>query len=415
MSVDAPRPSGDPAADARVGTVIAGRYRLERVLGTGGMGAVFAATHVVTDGQVALKLLHPWVAAMAPGAKERLLEEARAITRVRHPAVVQVFDAGVTEDGAPFLVMELLDGETLAQALARGALRQGELLDVVLDVLDVLSLAHAAGIIHRDIKPENVFVQWRDGRAVGRLLDFGIARRSDRDVQNLTQVGAMLGTPFYMSPEQLLGEPLDGRADLYAVGTLLYRALSGRLPYASSQLTALLREVVSREPDSLAVVRPDLPPALVALVDRALRRDRDARWPDARRMRDALSPFSTRALELAEGTFREGALLGEHAAGSAAPSPVAPLEAPSAPEPALASRADAGPSDTVWRPSLLPPRPAKELDRRFVAAIGELEAEIADLRARHGASAPAPSRPPARASDAAAPAKRGWFDKVLKR
>jgi serine/threonine-protein kinase len=282
-------------------------------------------------------------------------------------------------------------------------------------VLDVLSLAHAAGIIHRDIKPENVFVEWRDGRPSGRLLDFGIARRSDRGIQNLTQVGAMLGTPFYMSPEQLLGDPLDGRGALYAVGTVLYRALSGRLPYESSQLTALLREVVGREPDSLATVRPDLPPALIALVDRALRRDRDARWADARRMRDALAPFSTRAAEAFEGTLRDGASTAA-AAGDAVAAPVAPIPAAApihaaAPIPAAAQHRGGDAGDTVWRPSVVPPRPAKEVDRRFVAAIGELEAEIAELRARHGAPSDAPARPPG----AAQPARRGWFDKVLKK
>ena len=269
-------------ASARIGALVADKYRLERVLGSGGMGTVYEATHTFTDRRVAVKLLHPAFIDVESVTMKRFLLEAKAAAAIQHPSVVEVLDAGMA-DAAPYVVFELLQGETLASALAEGHLNQGDLLELASQVLEVLELAHARGIVHRDIKPENVFVCRGGGGALrAKVLDFGIARRLDGPLaEGLTQQGAVLGTPYYMSPEQMEGASADGRADLWAVGAMLYRGLSGHIPFESRSYAALLAEVLQKGAPPLAKRRPDLAEGLRRVVDRALTRDVAQRWQDA--------------------------------------------------------------------------------------------------------------------------------------
>ncbi|HEU4533914.1 MAG TPA: serine/threonine-protein kinase, partial [Polyangiaceae bacterium] len=226
-----------PAFAPAPGEVVGGRYRLERLLGSGGMGAVWAATHLVTRRAVALKMLRALDGAR-PEERRRLLREAQAASAVEHPNVVRVLDA-FEADGAPALVMDLLTGESLAQRLAReGRLSLGEAAVVLRPVVAAVAAAHRAGVVHRDLKPANVFLAAGSGGGPDvRVLDFGVAKLLERpggDAHSgsLTRTGEVVGTPFYMSPEQFYGEPdVDPRADVWALGVVLYECLAGRRPF----------------------------------------------------------------------------------------------------------------------------------------------------------------------------------------
>ncbi len=256
------------------GLVVAKRYRLERQLGAGGMGAVWAATHVVTHKVVALKFLHK--KHDDPDARRRVLREARAACAVQHPNVVAVHDVIEDEEGTPILVMDLLRGESLAQKLTReGTLAPGEAVAILTPVLSALSAAHAVGIVHRDLKPDNVFLV--DGISSNvRILDFGVAKLSGKDAatketNRLTETGAMIGTPHYMAPEQAFGESdVDARADLWAVGAVFYECLAGVPPTEGQNLGQILKVLASGSIKPLSTRAPSAPPALAAIVDRLL-------------------------------------------------------------------------------------------------------------------------------------------------
>ena len=335
-------------AKARLGQRVLGKWRLDELLGVGGMAAVFEATHP-NGNRVAIKILH---ADLTPfdDIRERFLAEGYAANRVAHPGAVTVRDEGTTEDGAVFLVMDLLRGQTLAQRLEPGGtpLSVGEVLDIASQLLDVLAQAHDRGIVHRDIKPENVFLT-TDGRV--KLLDFGIARMDSRKPTRDTELGSTLGTPAFMPPEQALGhwEDLDGRSDLWALGATMYLLLSGLPVRERGSITEQLLGAMTRPVPSLGEVTAlprsvtALPRSVVAVVDRALAFDREERFPDARSMQLAVQAVQ---LELR------------------APDSRATLPPPSVEPMALslrAPRADAGkrPSISTVRPvaSTLPPEP----------------------------------------------------------
>ncbi len=265
----------------KAGDVAADKYRLVRRLGSGGMGAVWHATHVVTRRPVALKFLHA-NRHTDINARARLLREARAAAAVGHPAVVTIHDV-IEVGGAPVLVMDLLEGESLRECLEReGRLAPGVAVDIALAILSVLSAAHAHGIVHRDLKPENVFLP-QGGPSEARLLDFGIAKITRTDgLQGLsTETGAMLGTPHYMAPEQAFGEKdVDGRADLWALGVLLYECLSARRPIDGENLGQILRAMTECKVKPLLEVAPDVPVELAEIVG-ALLVERGARPADA--------------------------------------------------------------------------------------------------------------------------------------
>ncbi len=274
-------------ACTRLGQLVLGKWRLERLIGVGGMAAVFEAVHR-NGNRVAIKIQHPDLAGFDE-LRDRFLAEGYAANRVAHPGVVTVRDEGTTEDGAVFLVMDLLRGQTLAERVEQGSklFSVGEVLEVASQLLDVLVHAHDRGIVHRDIKPENVFLT-TDGRV--RLLDFGIARIENAKRTHSTEACTTLGTPAFMPPEQALGRwtDLDGRSDLWSLGATMYLLLSGLPVREHGSVTEQLLAAMTRPVPSLGDVTA-LPRSVVAVVDRALAFDRADRFPDARSMQLAVS------------------------------------------------------------------------------------------------------------------------------
>jgi serine/threonine-protein kinase len=262
------------------GEVIAGKYKLLRRLGEGGTGSVWAARNLVLDVDVALKLLHQGTA--TPELVARLLIEARATSRLGHRSIVRVFDLGTTDGGEPFLVMEVLEGRSLARTLDEdGPLSPTGAVSVLLPIADALSAAHARGIFHCDVKSDNVMLAREGrGRIVPKLVDFGIASfvagASGRQV-NLGAQGSITGTPDYMSPEQARGDVLDARTDVWSLGVVLYEAITGTLPFKGPSVTAVLSAVLTNEPEPLCTYGIE-DAALAEILGRALAKDRSARW-----------------------------------------------------------------------------------------------------------------------------------------
>jgi serine/threonine-protein kinase len=284
------------AGQGLVGHLVANRYRVKALLGEGGMGAVYEAEHVLLGRPVALKRLHPTLAA-DDVAVRRFQLEARAAAATGHPHVVDILDLGFAEDGAPYLVMELLSGEPLSGVLERDdSLSPPRACRIAMQVLDALEAVHARGIVHRDLKPDNVFLS-RSPRGDGhvKVVDFGISKiRGDRDEGlGLTGTGVLLGTPYYMSPEQARGAlDLDSRVDLYAVGVILYEALCGRRPFAGDNYHALLHAVLEGDPVPLETRAPAVSRDLADIVRWAMAPDRERRVDRASELRRALEPFA---------------------------------------------------------------------------------------------------------------------------
>jgi serine/threonine-protein kinase len=287
-----------------VGRTVAQKYRVERLLGRGGMGAVFSATNTAIGKRVALKFLTR-EAARDQDAALRFQREARAASVAESEHIVHVFDEGLSDDGHPFLVMELLVGEDLRSRLERET-RLGVTTAVAIasQILRGLIRAHGAGLVHRDLKPDNVFLCRRDdGSLLVKLVDFGISKLSRKTTPDtLTQRGAVLGTAHYMSPEQVQApESVDPRADLYGVGAILFEALSGRPPHDASSYEAVLVAICTRDAPDVRTLRPDVREPLAQVIARALSRDRDARFQSADEFLAAL----TRA-EPSDGAFEPG-------------------------------------------------------------------------------------------------------------
>jgi len=280
------------------GDLIAQKYRIERLLGQGGMGAVFEARHTVIQKSVALKWLRPDLST-DPEFIHRLIREARAAGRVHHPNVLAVHDVGEHE-GSLFLVMEYLRGAPLESLIASGPLPWQQALAVLLPAMRGVHAAHLRGVLHRDLKPANIFMCEDDqGQPIGpKVLDFGISKIVDARYEDgaSTETGAQLGTPAYMSPEALRGDKVaDERGDVYAFGVILYRVLSGRLPFTGATSSAIAINAVTTEPPPLASLSPGLPPSLVAVVERAMARDRSRRFPSVAALIEALEPLDTGA------------------------------------------------------------------------------------------------------------------------
>src|ERR1700722_7145240 len=271
------------------GKTIGGQYVVRAILGEGGMGTVFEAEHITIGRSVAVKVLHP-NQARKKDAVRRFHQEARAAGAIGHPNICEVYDLGTLEDGSPYLVMERLQGETLANRIAaEGGLPFDDVIDILVQVLSGLVAAHEKGIVHRDIKPENVFLTKRVGcPPVAKLLDFGVSKmigplvgEKDQDL-DLTRTGMVMGTPFYMSPEQARGDRnLDARVDLYACGVILYEAPTGRRPFTAANYNALLLQILSTKPKPARDFRPALPSGFDAVLDKALARNRDDRYRSA--------------------------------------------------------------------------------------------------------------------------------------
>jgi serine/threonine-protein kinase len=266
----------------QTGNVVGGKYRIDGFIARGGMGAVLAATHAVTGRRVALKWLLPQVGQDAE-ATHRVLREARAAARVRHPNVVDVYDVG-EHDGALFLVMELLEGETLhARLKAGGALDPRAVLTLLLPAMRGVEAAHQSGVIHRDLKPSNIFLCREHGASepTPRVLDFGISKvmsAAGDGEHSLTRTGAVLGTPHYMPAEQLTGGDADETADVYALGVILYQCLTGQLPFEETNYNALVMQIGAATPRTVAELAPRVPAPLSAVVMRAMARERRDRF-----------------------------------------------------------------------------------------------------------------------------------------
>jgi serine/threonine protein kinase len=280
----------------KAGDVIAGKYRIDSLIGEGGMGAVFSAIHVHTGRRLAVKWLLPDVA-RSDAAIQRLFREAQATGRIDHPNVVDVYDVG-EQDGSAFLVMELLTGETLTKALERGALKVPDIIRMVLAAVDGTAAAHRQGVVHRDIKPDNIFL-CRDASGTlqtAKVLDFGISKISSIGGQvnpRLTKTGAVMGTPYYMSPEQIRGSAeIDGRVDIYGFGVILYEALTGRVPFDGKTYSALVLEIATGTPARPSQVNPNLVGSLERVILKAMSREPEDRYPSMEALAKALAPFA---------------------------------------------------------------------------------------------------------------------------
>lgn len=281
----------DPTVPVRPGDVLDGKFEVERVLGHGGMGVVVAARHLVLRERVALKFLLP-AAAQRPDVAARFQREAQAAARLRNEHVVRVSDVGRMPDGAPYMVMEYLEGQDLGQVLEKeGPLTVERAVNAVLQACVALAEAHRAGIIHRDLKPSNLFVTTRsDGETVVKVLDFGISKLVQEEGQEKLTSGH-LGTPAYMPPEQLrAASDVDARSDVWALGAILFELLTGRYPFDAASLAELFAAILASPAVPLRSIRPDAPPALEAALLRAMEKDRARRWQDVGAFAAAIAP-----------------------------------------------------------------------------------------------------------------------------
>src|SRR5579859_1921413 len=252
------------------GSTIAGKYRLNRLRGTGGMATVWSATNVFTEREFAIKFMLPQVA-RTPEAARRFLLEAKVSARINHPNIIEVIDVGQAEDGSLFLVMELLTGVSLDVAVRRQQppMTVVDFAGIMKEVAEALAAAHRSGVIHRDLKPTNVFLHKdRDGNVVPKVLDFGVSKILEEEANTaLTMVGTVLGSPLYMSPEQAMGAAgIDGRTDVFAFGGILFEALTGQRAFDAPNFNALIVTIATKQPKSIDDVAPTLPESLRALV-----------------------------------------------------------------------------------------------------------------------------------------------------
>ncbi|MBN1605106.1 MAG: serine/threonine protein kinase, partial [Polyangiaceae bacterium] len=277
--------TNEDCADPLLGTVVAGRYRLEALLGVGGMGRVYRAEHVYMRKLFALKVLHGHMT-LVPEVVARFEREAVAAARIEHPNVAKASDFGRLEDGAFYLALEFVEGVSLRGEIQRcGTFTAARAVDVALQMARALTAAHAEGIVHRDLKPENVMLITRSGRKDHvKVLDFGIAKLQAEDRHNaskLTQVGSVFGTPEYMSPEQAMGQPVDPRSDLYSVGIILYEMLAGHTPFAGGNMAAVLTRQMTAEAPPLP---SGIPSGLRNLVTALLSKPADERVASAQEL-----------------------------------------------------------------------------------------------------------------------------------
>jgi hypothetical protein len=355
-------------APAMEGRLLEGKYRIVRLIGEGGMGSVYEAEHTLIGRPVAVKVLHGDFAD-STDALERFRREARAATAIRHPNIIEITDMGMTSTGQPFLVMELLEGVSLATLLAAASpIPTVRAVDLISQVLDALEAAHDKGIVHRDLKPDNVFiVQDRSRPDFVKLLDFGISKVTAPGVAgglSMTRTGSVMGTPNYMAPEQAMGKKdVDHRADLWAVGVMLYEAFTGRLPYLGDNYNELLTNILMTVPPEPRAVNPAIDVRIEKVILRALAKDRDKRYHSAKKFRDEL-----RAAGGVTGLTPQLAAL--------APQAVVPPAAPDAP------------------PSTPPPAPVVIASAALVPlATDTLGSTTPHVQPAHAAPRPAPAAP----------------------
>ncbi|MEO7094765.1 MAG: serine/threonine-protein kinase [Polyangiales bacterium] len=309
------------------GTLVGGKLRVLKLLGEGGMGAVYEVQHEITKHRRALKLLHADVRKRHPQVVQRFLREASVAGTLGDPHIVETFDAGELPSGEPYLVMELLEGESLAARIAHGRPDIAEVVDIAIQVCTAMEVAHGRGIVHRDLKPENLFLCQKPAGFV-KVLDFGISKfdaaRSGVDGASQTQEGAALGTPYYMPPEQVRGAlDIDARADVYAIGVILYEALTGRRPFDAPSMPHLMVLIHEGKPHPLRTLRAEVSSELAAVVARAMCADRDQRTPTAAALRTELEGLVTanRLTESDENVALDVTALGVGSLGPVPPTP----------------------------------------------------------------------------------------------
>jgi len=285
------------SAPVREGDLLAGKYRVERVLGAGGMGVVVAARHIELDQLVAIKFVRDEALA-SEDAVQRFLREARAAVKLKSEHVARVLDVGKLESGAPYMVMEFLEGSDLGKVLSdRGPLPFEAAADWILQACEAVAEAHAAGIVHRDLKPENLFL----ARTVGggqkiKVLDFGVSKAMgggpSGELSGLTRTRAMLGSPLYMAPEQMRSSrDVDARADIWALGVVMFQLLTQRFPFEAETMPELCLKVVTEAPMSLGSLRPDVPTGIGTVIEQCLDKDPRKRFANAAELATALEPF----------------------------------------------------------------------------------------------------------------------------
>jgi serine/threonine-protein kinase len=290
---------GQEATGTSAGDILAGKYRVDRVLGQGGMGVVVAAHHVQLDERVAIKFLLPEMVSN-PEAVMRFSREARAAVKIKSEHVARVTDVGTLDNGAPYMVMEYLEGSDLAAVVARGSLPVEQAVDFVLQACEAIAEAHALGIVHRDLKPANLFLARLPGGVESvKVLDFGISKATSLSgsggQESATRTKALMGSPLYMSPEQMQSSrDVDARSDLWALGIILYELLGGRSPFNADTMPELILKIMSTDPEPLRNRRPDVPEPLVAAIMKCLVRDRRARYQTVGELAAALAPFGSR-------------------------------------------------------------------------------------------------------------------------
>ncbi len=354
-----------------VGQTLDGRYFIERKIGEGGMGVVYAARHAVIERPLAIKVLRREVARDASTIK-RFVQEAKAASRIGHPHIIDVTDFGTTPDGLTYQVMEFVDGTTLAQTLKQSSpLPLGRALPIIAQIAQALGAAHAKGIVHRDLKPENIFLTSRDGRRdFVKIVDFGIAKvtpleNAPSDGPRLTRAGAVFGTPEYMAPEQAAGRSdTDARVDVYALGTIFYEMLTGRVPHKSESMVRTLAMQMLDPIEPPSVARPDLAfaPEVEAVVMRALAKKREHRYQTMLEVHEAIQTLATtRGIDLAQPV---SASVGGQPAGPMQLQPLPPGAASRPDQATVRDHAASGPPASRPPPPLAPVTAADDLRRQ---------------------------------------------------
>jgi len=329
--------TGDPLIGAMVGS-----FRIQRPLGRGGMGAVYLGEHPVIGSRVAIKFLHESLA-QNPELVGRFYDEARAVNLIGHENIVAIYDLALLPPARYYIVMEYLEGRTLAAEARRGPMEQGLALDVLAQLTDALQAAHERGVVHRDLKPENVFlVRRQETDHFVKLMDFGIAKLGDRSEGGHTAAGMIVGTPEYMAPEQCESKTVDARTDVYALGVMAYEVATGRLPFGGASIAQVLLAHLKQRPPPPRGVRPGLHPAFERAILRALEKRPEDRFPDMRAfgqaLRAVIDGLAARttpapvppAAERADGGARPEGPPPTRVAPSAPPAPERPPRAPAA-------------------------------------------------------------------------------------
>jgi serine/threonine protein kinase len=393
------------------GQVLAGKYRVERVLGRGGMGVVVAAHHIQLDQKVAIKFLLPEAVSSAE-VVGRFVREARAAVRIKSEHVARVWDVGTLEGGEPYMVMEYLEGSDLSAWLQqRGALPIEQAVEFLLQAGEAIAEAHALGMVHRDLKPANLFVVRRaDGLWSVKVLDFGISKvtvlgASGPDA-NLTRTAAVMGSPLYMPPEQMAAsKTVDARADIWALGVILYELITSQAPFVGETLPEVCMKIAMEAPGAIRDFRPDVPPGLEGVISRCLEKDRERRYPNLAELAHALLEFGPkRARNSVERITRTIQAAGLSHSALAPPPASEPVAAIPAPTPAAAGAGTNAPwGRTATRAPSGGKRTALVIGTLLLVAIVGLA-----LGAKHWLSSAAPtpddSSLAARAASSSAPA-----------